>query len=273
VSSVCSPALVPGVFSDDYFSHAVQICNELVARLGGDSIEVLQTAIVGLPDLAVPGRALSIASILTQTHAERVYLVFQNTTAPRRELKNAEELKGAMRLVNLLESAGTRVLVGFCCSDVILWKAAGASSCASGKFFNLRRFTPSRWDDDQASGGGQVPYWFEESLLAFLRQGDLIRAARRNLLSVTSQNNPYGIQVLQQLATDPNLAWLKLSWCHFLYWFADIESRIGRETADSTLLTAENNWRLPPPLLMEEPQNNGDWVRPWRIAVQDFLEH
>jgi len=37
---------------------------------------------------------------------------------------------------------------------MILWKAAGATNCASGKYFNLRRFTLSRLDEPEENGGG-----------------------------------------------------------------------------------------------------------------------
>jgi len=238
-------------------------------------IRCLQTAIVNLQDLSTRGRALEIASILSQTDAEGVYMVLWSTTVPRRELRAVEDLKGAMRLVSALESSGVRVLVGFCSSDVVLWKAAGASDCASGKYFNLRRFTPSRWEEDQATGGGQVAYWFEESLLAFLRQSDVVRVSRRNLLSSSSLENPFGQQILRQLETAPDEAWLRLSWRQFLFWFAEIERRIGQngENPDALLVNAENNWLREPRLLLEEPLNNGDWVRPWRIALQEFSAH
>jgi hypothetical protein len=48
---------------------------------------------------------------------------------------------------------------------MILWKAAGATNCATGKFFNLRRFTISRFEEPDSSGGGQLGYWFEKALL------------------------------------------------------------------------------------------------------------
>ncbi len=273
-SSVCSPAVVPNAFSDEYFSLSVQVGNELVALMSGSPITVWQTAIVNFQDLATRDRALAVASILSRTNAQQLYVVFLSTVVPRRELKGVEELAGAMRLISALEETGIRVLVGFCSSDVILWKAAGATSCASGKYFNLRRFTSSRWDEEQAAGGGQVAYWFEESLLTFLRQSDLIRTARRNLLSASSLANPYGRQILDQLQQAPNEAWLKLSWRQFLFWFSSIERRISQNDDDpeSMLVTAESNWQMQPSLLFEEVANNGDWVRSWRIALLEFSQ-
>ncbi len=273
-SSVCSPCVVPSAFNDDYYLHSVSVCNELLRALAGTGIDGLQTAVVSMQGLSLRGRALELASVISRTEAERVYLVFVNTVQPRRELHNTEELKGGMRLIAELERAGLHVLVGFTSADVILWKAAGASSCASGKFFNLRRFTPSRWEEP-ASGGGQVPYWFEESLLAFLRQSDVIRVAQRELLSASSLANPYGRKILEQLSAAPYQAWLALGWRQFLYWFSEIESRVGRgpENLDQLFVAAENNWSAEPRLLLEEVQNNGEWVRPWRVAVQEYQDH
>lgn len=163
--SVCSPAALPRVYTDDYFTSLVQAGAVLCQCLTGTGIRPVQTAVVGLNDLAVADRPLAIASILSGTRAERIYLVFIGTVEPRREMREVEELKGAMRLIAALEAADIRVLVGFSSSDLILWKHAGASDCASGKFFNLRRFTRARFEEP-GSGGGQLPYWFEEALIA-----------------------------------------------------------------------------------------------------------
>ena len=102
-----------------------------------------------------------------------------------------------MKLIAALESAGQRVTVGSCSSEMVLWKAAGASHCASGKFFNLRRFTMSRFDEPNGGGGGQLGYWFEESLLCFLRQSDLLRVQGKGLLSEASRANPFSANILE----------------------------------------------------------------------------
>jgi hypothetical protein len=161
-----------------------------------------------------------------------------------------------------------------------LWKAAGATSCASGKFFNLRRFTRQRFEEPSATGGGQLPYWFEEALLAFLRQGDLIRVRRASLLSESSHRNPFCQQILAALdeasrARTTPAAWLGISWRQFLYWFSDVESRIrGNGTAAEAMLrNADANWsRLDAAkVLLEERFNTGDWIRVWLNAMNDFL--
>ena len=108
------------------------------------------------------------------------------TTHPRRELGDTEELKGAMQLISALKSAGLEVTVGFCSSDVVLWKAAGATACATGKFFNLQKIYTIPIRRPPAEVGGQLSYWFEEMLLANLRESDLIRVKNIGMLSEAS---------------------------------------------------------------------------------------
>lgn len=158
---------------------------------------------------------------------------------------------------------GQHVTVAFCSSDIILWKAAGATSCATGKFFNLRRFTLSRLLEDSSGGGGQLPYWFE--LLAFLRQSDLVRVQWHGLISAASKSNPFCDQILTAIPT--NKAWVALGWRQFLYWFANAEYRIATDgvSPEDLLKVAADNWgaieKAKPPIFMEERANNGDWVR------------
>jgi hypothetical protein len=116
-----------------------------------------------------------------------------------------------MRLISALREAGLEVTVGFSSSDVLLWKAAGASNCATGKFFNLRRFTRTRFEEPRGQGGGQLPYWFEEALVAFLRQSDVQRIEQMNLTGFDSAPNPFGTQILAQFASAPEQAWLALA--------------------------------------------------------------
>jgi len=271
--AVCSPAMLPNAFTDQCFSHLVDIGNRLSRCLEGTGILPIQTVVAHLPDLAAPDRALQVASIVTRTAAERVYLILVSPTEPRREFDDPEPLKGGMRLIRTLEDANLPVIVAFSSSDVLLWKFAGASACATGKYFNLRRFTKSRFDEP-AEGGGQLPYWIEESLLAFLRESDLIRVRNHELMSPASDANPFGQQILSKLDETPGAPWLGLGWRQFMYWFADIEQRIsaGAVDVEALLRTAETNWlRLEDAkVLMEEPRNDGRWLRPWRRAL---LEH
>jgi hypothetical protein len=262
VDSVCSPVIIPRVFDDRYYLNAIAVGDELFQMVKSDGRAVLQTVLASLTELNRKDRCLELASIVSATDAGRVYLVFIGKTSPRRELTVGDELVGAMRLINALERNNVPVTVGFCSSDVLLWKTAGATACASGKFFNLRRFTRQRFEEP-TEGGGQFPYWFEESLVAFLRQSDLIRVRRQHLLSDSSKRNPFGQQILaliDEARTKPP-SWLALSWRHFLFWFADVEGRLSRGDTDteSLLRLADQNWSKldAAKVLMEERENNG----------------
>jgi hypothetical protein len=269
--SVCSPVLVPRTFSNEYFDLCVQVSNDLLNRVSSMHVAVYQTVLVRISELADYHRVLSIASIITKTNTSQIYLIFQTDVAPRRELEDTQALMGAMLLIRTLEENGLHVLVGFCSSDIILWKEAGASNCASGKFFNLRRFTSSRWDEGD-SGGGQLPYWFEESLLAFLRETDIARVARAALISETSRRNPY-FNIIQGCLNDGS-SWLKYSWRQFLWWFHDIESRLRQdhENAYNLLRLADNNWLTieSSRIFFDERQNNGSWIRQWLRAISEY---
>jgi hypothetical protein len=273
-TSVASPAIVPRAFPDEFYLELVQNANRLQSRLVGSPVKAVQTAVVNLPDLASAARVMAIASIISQSHVEDCLLILVGSTDPRRELAEPEELKGAMKLIAALESAGERVTVGSCSSEMVLWKAAGATHCASGKFFNLRRFTMSRFDEPNGGGGGQLGYWFEESLLCFLRQSDLLRVQGKGLLSEASMSNPFSANILENIPQKK--AWLALAWRHFLYWFADAEHRLatGAVTAEDLVGIADANWAAletsKPRLLMEERQNTGDWVRQWRRALEEY---
>lgn len=76
-----------------------------------------------------------------------------------------------MQLISLLEEADMQVLVGSTRLEMCLWKRVGASRVATGKFFNLGRFTPGRWEDPTL-GGSVVPYWAEYGLFTWLRELD-----------------------------------------------------------------------------------------------------
>ncbi|MFZ6711597.1 hypothetical protein [Undibacterium sp. TC9W] len=128
----------------------MQVADYCVAK---SSSKISLTAIVSLSDLVVTDRPLQIASILSRAITDSIYLVFVSDTEPRRELSDIEELKGAMKLIRALSDAGMQVIIGFCAADLILWKFAGAVNFATGKFFNLRRFTATRFDEPKGGGG------------------------------------------------------------------------------------------------------------------------
>ena len=276
--AICSPVVIPKVFNDTFYSHSVAVAEDLREKLKTRDVRLLQTLLVNSAELAEERRVFELASLISRTACHDIYLVFVTSVEPRRELSAPDELLGAMRLIRLLEASKLRVVVGFCSSEVLLWKAAGATDCASGKFFNLRRFTRQRFEEPTGSGGGQLPYWFEESLLAFLREPDLLLVRKQGLLSNASLTNPFGQEILQQLDAakkgGTKKAWLGQSWKHFLYWFADVQDRLqsGSTTVAGLLETANDNWskldkaRV---LLIERP-NDGTWIRSWLNVLNAF---
>jgi hypothetical protein len=272
-TAVASPAIVPKTFPNEFYLQVVEHGNLLEAALRGCSVKPVQTVILNIADLASPARAMTIASIISRSRISDCLLVLVGSLEPRREIADPEELKGVMLLINTLESGGQNVTVGSCSSEMILWKAAGATNCATGKFFNLRRFTIARFDEP-TGGGGQLSYWFEEALLAFLRQSDLLRVQARELSSSASTDNAFSAQILK--AIPQGQPWVALGWRQFLFWFADAEFRLrtGAVSAEDLVTIADTNWatieKSKPPLIMEERQNDGSWVRQWLRALVEF---
>jgi len=276
--AICSPIALPREFNHEYFERVVSTGKRLARVLEHEGSRAIQSATVGFDYLAHPDRAMATASILSRTTCEEIYVVFVGESTPRRELDDPEQLKGAMRLIAALEGAGLRVLVAFASSDLLLWKLAGATNCATGKFFNVRRFTRTRFEEPPSKGGGVVPYWFEESLQTFLRHSDIERVRRHGMLDGTCASNPYAKEILDLLDSTPDAPWLALSWKQFLYWFTHAERRMaaGQINVDALFETAETCWmrlsEAKPRVFMEEQSNNGSWVRQWRRAIAEF-EH
>jgi hypothetical protein len=193
---------------------------------------------------------------------------------PRRELNDPEELKGGMLLINVLQENDINTLVGYSSSEILLWKESGATSCATGKFFNLRKFTPSRWGESEDGGGGQLPYLFEENLLANLRESDITRIQRANMISAATLDNLYFPRIQQNI--NNGTAWIGKGWRFFLYWFSDIERRINQNivTPEELIRTADDNWGIIEDrnIILEERQNNGSWIRQWLRAIVEYKD-
>jgi hypothetical protein len=184
-----------------------------------------------------------------------------------------------MKLIKELSDTKKEVIIAFCSSDMILFKSAGATHCCTGKFFNLRRFTKSRFDASE-KGGGQLPYWFEHSLFAFLRESDILRLQKSKYVSLLGTNhstNFWSQKILKNLKTSNPKAWIAYGWRQYLSWFGRTETELSNDnriqTARDWLKKAEQNWVVldENDILFEEPRNNGHWLRPWRQALIDFL--
>jgi hypothetical protein len=176
VDAVASPVIMPRRWADEFYDTTVETSRMLSAEVD-NTIRVLTTCLVSLSDLANATRAREIGSVMTRHDTDGFYVVLQTDFEPRREIYDSEGLSSFMYLLSLLQKHAP-VTVAYSSSDMLLFKAAGAENCGTSKFFNLRRFTPSRFDEPPGGGGGQLPYWFEQSLLGFLREADIRRLQR-----------------------------------------------------------------------------------------------
>ena len=281
VDGVASPVVSPRSWNNEYFSICANVSGRLAKTLEKQGIRVLTTAMVDINRLASEDSVYEIASILSSADGvSGYYVVLFSEVDPRREFSDDEVLAGVMMLIRELQDTGLPVLMSHCSSDMLLFKAAGASHCSSGKFFNLRRFTKGRYEEP-AGGGGQLPYWFEHSLLAFLREADLLRLNeedQEDLIGILWSDNYWAKQIWKQFRKNPGQPWLALSWRQYLSWFSKAENALSGKDATTLvkewLKDAEKNWvKLEDEnLLFDEPRNNGAWIRPWRQALNKFLK-
>lgn len=277
--AICSPAFCPknNAYDDSYFSWVVECANRANIHAADAKLDVLLTAIVGLSELAKKGRPQAIASRLTATDISRVYLVFADDLPPRTQRTNVEALGGAVLLIRLLEEAGSQVLVAFSGLDMLLWKAAGATNVASGKFFNLRRFVPGRFQKDAQEGGRVVPYWTDGPLVTWLREDDVRMLDRRGIISrKASVTNPYSQRILDILDAGEGKPWVGEGWRQYLYWLQETESNVSGDIARilSLLKAADSAWGAiaTAEIYLYDRQNTGEWIRPWLNAIKIGLE-
>lgn len=112
----------------------------------------------------------------------------------------------------------------------------------------------------------------EENLVAFLRAGDIVRIGEQNMLSSATITNPYFPAVQKAVSTGGPL--VAISWRFYLYWFAEVQERIETGLLDvrALLRSAEGRWKVleDADVLMDEPRNDGHWLRPWRRAIAEF---
>jgi hypothetical protein len=273
VTSVATPAFIPRIWDDGFYSLCAELSSALMGNLAGKDVKVLTSVVIGTSDLTHKDKPSRIASILSNKPSDGYYVVFVSDIDPRREIADEDVLFGMLCLIRELRASGLPVLVSHCSSDMILFKYAEAEHCATGKFFNLRRFTKSRYEEP-AGGGGQLPYSFEHSLLAFLRQADLLRLQRdghASMLSNSHSRNCWSEKIQESLRENPEEPWLRLGWRQYLAWFAEAEKDLSgeREKATAWLKSAEENWLAleDDSILLDEPRNNGAWVRPWRQSL------
>ena len=277
VNTIASPVVIPSSWNEEYYLHCNNVSNYLVEKSG--DIQIYSTLLIPLTELSNPENIKEIASMVSVSRAIGYYIIFVSDKEPRRELSSASELLGAMHFIKLLRKTNKILCVGFCSTEFILYKAAGAHHCSSGKFFNLRRFTKSRFEEPSDGGGGQLPYWTEEGLLGFIRDADILRLEKSkfpDILLTGSSNNHWSNKILENLKSENPSAWVGHSWRQYLSWFCLMENKLDDEgrlkNADHLLINSEKNWLdlEDENVLFDEPRNDGSWIRPWRQALIDF---
>jgi hypothetical protein len=280
INGVTSPAFIPNTYRDDYYALCNETYRSLKEDLRGENLQTLYTLLINFNEIGELDAAMNLASIVSGANPDGYYLVIMSDMEPRRELIGEHQLAGIMELIDVLERTGKPVLVSHCSSEMILYKAAGASHCATGKFFNLRRFTKSRYEEP-SSGGGQLEYWFEQSLLAFIRTADIARLKKKglsNLLEHGYSNNLWSQKILNHFQTKPGVAWLAFGWRQYLSWFGKCERSLTHQDAiqsvEEMLIMAENNWRILAEnrVLFDEMANDGSWIRNWRQALIEYTD-
>jgi len=281
VNKVCTPAILPRKRANEYYSRCLLNYVFLAKALRGTEITPVMSVCVSFEELENPAEVFRMASIITTLNSPtQCYLVIETNIEPRRELNDSKSLLGLMSLISLLERANCQVTLSHCGSELLLAKAAGATHCASGKFFNLRRFSRTRFEEADEGGGGQLPYWFEHSLVAFLRGADIFRLQSEGLgdyIDSTTTKNPISREILLTFTNHSKKAWVALGWRQYLYWFADTERDLANsedpiEKVSQWLKEAEARWQTleDKDILLEESRNDGRWIRPWRQALSDF---
>jgi hypothetical protein len=279
VDAICSPAFLPRSWSDEYYDVCASVGGLLKEKLSTQNIRSLTTVLVKFETLAEADVSLRIASIISKDQSDGFYVVIESDVDPRRELGDPKALLGVMNLIQALRSTEKQILMSHCSSDMPLFKIAGATDCASGKFFNLRRFTKSRYEEEEEGGGGQLAYWFEQGLFAFLRQSDLKRlldGGYASMMGVGYSKNYWSNEIIDQFTSSPAKAWVGLGWRQYLSWFGKTELYMdadGRAAeVKDWLRVAEQNWIMleDNEILFEEPRNSGAWIRSWRQALIDF---
>jgi hypothetical protein len=294
--AICSPVAASDATDDD-LGYAVQIGDALDERLAGSKLHGLQTAFVRPSTLSGDGRPETVASILTNGRLKRIYFVPQ-WSSKADQLDDAREMSGFIKTLAYV-SAEVKTLVGFSGPEMILWKSAGAESVATGKYVNQQRWSIDRWGPKKAGGSGNTSYYFEESLLTWLRTEDIIELDRLkyHLGLAADPMLPVIRAYVEALRKDPRRpvplmrngkpvldehgkprketvgapSWTKQGWLQWLWWFAYTERRLTNDaiTARSLVDTAIVNWaRLNAKgFRAVDAGNDGSWLPSWLDAL------
>jgi len=278
VDMAVSPAIIPNDWSNSYFQICVENSKMLSSELSDSNTKILTPVIVNFNLLNNKDAVLNISSIISGYKSDGFYIVVVSERAPRYELIDPDCIFGLMSLIRELKSTGLSVFVSHCSSDMILFKAAGADIVATGKFFNLRRFTKSRFDTP-AEGGGQLPYYFSHGLLTFIKSDDLVQLigdGYNDFIEVGFSNNYWANEILDQIRSEPEQPWLANSWRQYLSWFGKTEMFLSENNTQKTVISwleeADKRWKKldEDEFLLFERSNDGAWIRHWMRAMKKF---
>jgi hypothetical protein len=280
IDTINSPVDLARSWREDYYLRSVKIKDLLRQQLQKTipHKKCFLTIVINVNDLTDDEKIMKTASIVSSSESDGYYIVFLNDMNPRREYKVPEAFLGMMKFIKELKLSGCPIIVSHCSSDLLLYKYAGADHCATGKFFNLRRFTESRFDEPLNIGkrGGQLPYWFEHGLFAFLREPDLLRIknSRSGIISSGSSNNIWADMILKNIVSEKPIPWLKFGWRQYLSTFSLMEKYItdNKEIVKDWISKAEQNWKSinESGAMPEEPQNDGSWLPVWKKTLSSF---
>lgn len=275
INKVIAPTIDPKVLSESYYSFNIKNTNNFVEERKENIESIWAVLIVNVNELMEENKIPWLVSLSTQFNTEGIYLVLKIDLEPRREISDSLILTNILKFIKEISTIGKEITLSFASSDMLLYKAAGIHNCGTSKFFNLRRFTPSRYNDN-SGGRGQLPYLFCPSLMAFIRETDILRLIDKGydeLLEIGNEDNHWYKKIIEIIRNHKGDAWLGNSWRQYLSWFAPRENQINSlDSVSNILIDAEKNWQFLEKnnFLMEEPRNNGEWIRPWRIALSEL---
>lgn len=274
-TTICSPAPIEYRGTDDYFRFVVELADDACSAAQNAGLDCALTAIVPLDSLQEARRALELASILSASSCERIYLNFlaPDRVQQREPFKNQAALATAVHLIRLL-SEQQRVHVACTSHDVVLWLGAGAHDVSTGKYMNVRRFSPGRWMDEQ-SGGRNIPYWCDDRLLTLIRDQEVLRLDREGWFAGRNfSDNPASQQILDILRAQTGDPWLRLSWIQYMRWFANAAASItDAGAAWDVLRKSVASWREAERLriLFVDSFNDGSHAIAWANAFGEGL--
>lgn len=280
VNAIASPAILPNSWSEDYYANCVHSYNVMADGLQGTGIRSLLTLFVGFGEMANRDTVLSTASHVSSANPDGYYLVINSDIDPGKELVGEYQLAGIMELIHALEMTGKPVIVSHCDAEMILYKAAGASHCATGKHFSLRRFAKKRYEPS-SDGPRPKAYWFEQGFLGYLQEADIVRLQTRglgHLLGCEHSSNHWSNKILDHITQPDHKTWLKFGWCQYLSWFGKTQQALSLsgssplDAVESMLLSAEENWTQvhSEKVYMDDPTNDGNWVRNWLQVLSEY---